>query len=74
MRDITVALDIVASEGLVGIRFGREMTYLTWIDAMEMATRLITASIAAAASIEVDPDILARTQISMFEKIKKEFE
>ena len=67
-----VQLNIMVDEGLVGIQFGNETALVSWMDALEMATRLVSASYEAAASIEVDPKILMDTQMEMFQKVMGE--
>jgi len=70
MNDSTVKLEIMAHEGLVAIRFGKEETFLTWMDCLEMATRLVAASHVAAMDIDVDPRIILKKQVEFFEKVK----
>jgi hypothetical protein len=69
MAEPTVQLNIIVEEGLVGIQFGAEAALVSWMDALEMATRLVSASYEAAASIQVDPHTLMDIQMKLFKEI-----
>lgn len=72
MDEHSVELNLMADEGLVGIKFGAETAAISWMDALEMATRLVNAAYSAAASINVDREVLRAVQKDLFNKVMGE--
>jgi len=66
MEESNVTLDVISNDGIVGIRFGNEIAYLSWMDTLAMALRLTGAAYSSAASIDVSPEMVMKIQSQLF--------